>query len=328
MNTHFLKSCTTATIFPAMKWFIILLIGAMGVIGFMNRDKIQGFLNKDKESNAEGLSTAKPQRTDPTNSNNENSIPNPTPQVDPIEEKYPFPDFKPIEDLVGNWKKIPDSAFPRQVTVKVKAKYIFAGGAGSSTIPPGRKTTALSFSGDQLIIAPSTQSKIRGKILIDDTDYKEILGAEYEKYKNRKRKAVMTQRQRARLIAAEEEKNSGPQSIPSQSVTIATASRLPKTRLSEYENQIGKIPKRGNDGRVEIMVSSLMNGEVSEIKVNEISNWGPIRYELVDGEPYWTGTVTYNTTSLFGTYPTEAMAIMRNGKVIDWLYTGSLEEVP
>jgi hypothetical protein len=138
----------------------------------------------------------------------------------------------------------------------------------------------------------------------------------------------MTQRQRARLIAAAEEKNFNTQSIPSQSVTIATASKLPKARIAEYENRIGKIPKRGNDGRVRLMVSSLMAGEVSEIKLNEISHWGPIRYEIVDDQPYWTGTVTYNTTSLFGTFPTEAMALMRNDKVINWLYTGSLEEVP
>ena len=312
-----------------MKWLIILLLGAMGVIGFMNWGKINDFLNKKKGSESKELSTVKPlNNTNPSIPEKGNVITKQNPQIDPIEEKYPFPDFKPIENLVGNWKKIPNSAFPRQVTVKVKAKYIFAGGAGSSTIPAGRKTTALSFSGNQLIIAPSAQSKIRGQILIDDTDYKEILGFEYVKYKNRKRKEVMTQRQRARLIAAAEEKNFNTQSIPSQSVTIATASKLPKARIAEYENRIGKIPKRGNDGRVRLMVSSLMGGEVSEIKLNEISHWGPIRYEIVDGQPYWTGTVTYNTTSLFGTFPTEAMALMRNDKVIDWLYTGSLEEVP
>ena len=284
---------------------------------------------KKKGSESKELSTAKPlNNTNPSIPEKGNVITKQNPQIDPIEEKYPFPDFKPIENLVGNWEKIPSSAFPRQVTVKVKAKYIFAGGAGSSTIPAGRKTTALSFSGNQLIIAPSAQSKIRGKILIDDTDYKEILGSEYEKYKNRKRKEVMTQRHRARLIAAAEEKNFNTQSIPSQSVTIATASKLPKARIAEYENRIGKIPKRGNDGRIRLMVSSLMAGEVSEIKLNEISHWGPIRYEIVDDQPYWTGTVTYNTTSLFGTFPTEAMALMRNDKVINWLYTGSLEEVP
>ncbi len=312
-----------------MKWFIILLLGAMGVIGFMNWGKINDFLNKKKGSESKEVSTVKPlNNTNPSIPEKGNVITKQNPQIDPIEEKYPFPDFKPIENLVGNWKKIPNSAFPRQVTVKVKAKYIFAGGAGSSTVPAGRKTTALSFSGDHLIIAPSAQSKIRGQILIDDTDYKEILGFEYVKYKNRKRKEVMTRRHRARLIAAAEEKNFNTQSIPSQSVTIATASKLPKARIAEYENRIGKIPKRGNDGRVRLMVSSLMGGEVSEIKLNEISHWGPIRYEIVDGQPYWTGTVTYNTTSLFGTFPTEAMALMRNDKVIDWLYTGSLEEVP
>ena len=324
-----MKSSTTDTIVLSMKWFIILLIGAMGVIGFMNREKVYDFLNKDKGSKLKGQSTVDPQKKPiPSIPRNENNNTDKNPPIDPIEEKYPFPDFKPIEDLVGNWKKIPNSAFPRQVTVKVKAKYTFAGGAGSSTIPAGRKTTALSFSGNQLVIAPSSQSKIRGEISIDDTDYKQILVSEYEKYKNRKRKVVLTQRQRARLIAAEELKNSSAQSIPSQSVTIATASKLPKTRLAEYENQIGQIPKRGNDGRVKIMINSLMAGEVSEIKINEISNWGPIRYEIVDGQAYWTGTVTYNTTSLFGTFPTEAMALMRNGKVVDWLYTGSLEEVP
>ena len=130
-----------------MKWFIILLIGAMGVIGFMNRGKIHDFMNKGRDSKLNESSTVNPQKkTDPSIPRNENNNAEKNPLIDPIEEKYPFPDFKPIEDLVGNWKKIPNSAFPRQVTVKVKAKYIFAGGAGSSTIPAGRKTTALSFS--------------------------------------------------------------------------------------------------------------------------------------------------------------------------------------
>ena len=76
------------------------------------------------------------------------------------------------------------------------------------------------------------------------------------------------------------------------------------------------------------MVQSIRSGDVSEINLGEISHWGPVRYELVDRQPYWTGTVTYKTTSLFGTFDTEAMALMRNGKVVNWVYTGSLEEVP
>ena len=88
------------------------------------------------------------------------------------------------------------------------------------------------------------------------------------------------------------------------------------------------MPEAETDGQIQIMARSIRSRDVSEIKLNEISYWGPIRYEIVDNQAYWTATVNYKTTSLFGTFPTEAMALMRNGKVENWLYTGSLEEVP
>ena len=109
---------------------------------------------------------------------------------------------------------------------------------------------------------------------------------------------------------------------------MTSISRIPKDQLSDYENEIGEMPEADSDGSVPIMVSSIRSGAVSEIRLNEISYWGPIRYEIVDNRAYWTATVNYKTTSLFGTFPTEAMALMRNGKVENWLYTGSLEEVP
>jgi len=114
----------------------------------------------------------------------------------------------------------------------------------------------------------------------------------------------------------------------SQSNRVTSISRISKEKLSDYENEIGKMPEAENDGRVPIMMRSIRSGDVSEIRLNEISYWGPIRYEIVDNRAYWTATVNYKTTSLFGTFPTEAMALMRNGKVENWLYTGSLEEVP
>ena len=101
-----------------------------------------------------------------------------------------------------------------------------------------------------------------------------------------------------------------------------------ETSLNEYENKIGKQPERDARGRVAVMVKSIEQGDVTEINLNEISHWGPIRYELVDGQPYWTGTVNYMTNSLFGTFNTEAMALIRNSKVEEWVYTGSLEQVP
>ena len=315
-----------------MKWFFLLVLAALITFGILNKEKLP-FLNKENPLDKSSAPiTGNDNDAETKNNEPENINKNEPPLVDPIEEKYPMPEFQPIEQLVGNWKQIPPSAFPRKVTLKAKAKYIFAGGAGSSTAPAGAKTFAISLSGGKLVITPNTQSKVRGTISIDDTDYKEILGEEYEKYKQRKKKEVYARRVRAREIAESEvelaqetSSNNTSQSRPNQ---VTSISRIPKDQLSDYENEIGKMPEADNDGRVPIMVSSIRSGAVSEIRLNEISYWGPIRYEIVDNRAYWTATVNYKTTSLFGTFPTEAMALMRNGKVENWLYTGSLEEVP
>ena len=315
-----------------MKWFLLLVFVALIVSGILNKEKLP-FWNKEKpRSNTPG-NISQEENEDELDKDKPNLIKNSGPdQVDPIEEKYPIPDFKPIEELVGNWKKIPASAFPRQVTLKAKAKYVFAGGAGSSTAPAGGKTFAISFSGDKLVITPNEKSNVRGTISINDTNYKEILGDEYEKYKQRKKREVYAQRERARAIAATEvetnQTTSSPNTNESRANRVTSISQISKEKLSDYENEIGKMPEAEDDGRVSIMVRSIRSGDVSEIKLNEISYWGPIRYEIVDNRAYWTATVNYKTTSLFGTFPTEAMALMRNGKVENWLYTGSLEEVP
>lgn len=315
-----------------MKWFLLLVFVALIVSGILNKEKLP-FWNKEKPRNNTPGNISQDENEDELDKDKPNLIKNSeTDQVDPIEEKYPIPDFKPIEELVGNWKKIPASAFPRQVTLKAKAKYVFAGGAGSSTAPAGGKTFAISLSGDKLVITPNKQSNVRGTISINDTNYKEILGDEYEKYKQRKKREVYAQRERARAIAATEvetnQTTSSTNTNESRANRVTSISRISKEKLSDYENEIGKMPEAENDGRVSIMVRSIRSGDVTEIKLNEISYWGPIRYEIVDNRAYWTATVNYKTTSLFGTFPTEAMALMRNGKVENWLYTGSLEEVP
>lgn len=315
-----------------MKWFFLLALAALITFGILNKEKLP-FLNKEDPLDRSSAPITENDNDAETNNNEpENINKNEPPLVDSIEEKYPMPEFQPIEQLVGNWKQIPPSAFPRKVTLKAKAKYIFAGGAGSSTAPAGAKTFAISLSGEKLLITPNTKSNVRGTISIDDTDYKEILGEEYEKYKQWKKKEVYARRVRAREIAESEvelaQKTSSTNTSQSRPNQVTSISRIPKDQLSDYENEIGEMPEADNDGRVPIMVSSIRSGAVSEIRLNEISYWGPIRYEIVDNRAYWTATVNYKTTSLFGTFPTEAMALMRNGKVENWLYTGSLEEVP
>ena len=240
-----------------------------------------------------------------------------------IARQYPMPVFKPIEELVSNWTAVPASAFPRKITLKSDVKFEFAGGAGSTNVKAGREALALSLAAGTLVIAPREGSPLRGRVPLAETTFQEVLATAYEGYKERKRSEVVKQRERANHLAANAPAGTGPISA-SSSADVRPSDNL----LKEYEVKLGKMPTRAADGTVPIMVNSIRNGDVNEIKVNEINHWGPIRYEIVERQPYWTATVNYITASLFGTFPTEAMALMRHGKVEAWVYTGSMEEVP
>ncbi len=78
-----------------------------------------------------------------------------------------------------------------------------------------------------------------------------------------------------------------------------------------------------------VMVESIEKGEViTEISLNKIESWGNARLQMWRRKPYWTATVSYPTTSLFGTFDTEGMAILSGDRVVEWVYTGSGEEIP
>ena len=76
------------------------------------------------------------------------------------------------------------------------------------------------------------------------------------------------------------------------------------------------------------MVQSIKNRDVTEIKLDEIDRWGPVRVDYFEGQVYWVASVHYKSPTLFGLVPAEAMALMRKGKVLDWVYPGSGEDVP
>ena len=97
-----------------------------------------------------------------------------------------------------------------------------------------------------------------------------------------------------------------------------------RQRLSE---QLGPPPAHNGRGYT-AMLESIQRGQVREIKLSEIKGWGRARPQMWKGRPVWTATVTYPTTSLFGTFDTEGMAIMHAGRVVEWQYTGSGEEIP
>ena len=117
---------------------------------------------------------------------------------------------------------------------------------GSSKAPEGSQVYALSAKGGVLTLAPTERSKARATVPIEDTDFKEVLGGIYEKWK-----ASMVEMARAR-----------------HEYRIAQRERLSEMRASGDSSALvgaGERPEQEEDGKVPVMLESMWKGEVTEV---------------------------------------------------------------
>lgn len=227
----------------------------------------------------------------------------PVAAVDPIDAKYPMPEFKTIEEITKDWSTIPSRAFPKPV--KTKVAIVFDKPAGKVTLPANSDAIAVGMVQGNLIVMPPEKDS-RQTVPLANTNLKENLTELYEKYKDYQRKKVQKQRDRARGLAA----------APAQAATDDTAKAA------------GPRPEKAADGTIPLLLADIRTGKLVELKEDAITNWGDVNYEEVEGEFYWTGTLQCTVeNAIFGPTPTEVMALVKNGKVVKWLYTGSREPV-
>lgn len=232
--------------------------------------------------------------------------PAPTPEpAKPKEGEFVPPDFPPIETVVGNWSAIPKSAFPRPVKMnrQFEFKIKIGSGTASSVVPAGRDVIAVAQQGQTLVIAPTPDSTARGEVSMEDTNLKDVLTSTYDKWKVWR---VET------LRRAHEFKKTAGSRVVKSGPTVAGDDK----------------PEKNADGAYPLLLASMSAGEVTEIKPDNIKEWGEVAREKIDDTDFWTIIVKYETVTMFGKFDTEAQARIKNGKVLKWVYTGSGEVVP
>jgi hypothetical protein len=232
--------------------------------------------------------------------------PVPTPEpTKPKEGEFIPPEFPPIETVVGNWSTIPKSAFPRPVKMnrQFEFKIKIGSGTASSVVPAGRDVIAVAQQGQTLVIAPTPDSTARGEVSMEDTNLKDLLTSTYDKWKVWR---VETLRR-----AHEFKKTAGTRVVKS-GPTVAGDDK----------------PEKNADGAYPLLLASMSAGEVTEIKPDNIKEWGEVAREKIEDTDFWTIIVKYETVTMFGKFDTEAQARIKNGKVLKWVYTGSGEVVP
>ena len=221
-------------------------------------------------------------------------------------DKFPLPEFEPIEEIVGHWKAIPKSVFPRKITLKKPVTLSLPGGVGKSKAGVGSQVFAIAANGSGLLaVSVSKGSKVRGRVKMEDTDFKEVTTTFYENYKARRTQSVLAKRSAARR------------------------SELAGRSSEMADNDgLGEVPETDGSGRVRAMVDSIAKKDVTEFDLKTIKEWTPVLYDEIEGEPYWTATVKYDAKTVYGTFDAEAMALMKGGEVEKWIYAGSGEPVP
>jgi len=216
------------------------------------------------------------------------------------------PKFAPIEALTGNWLKIPVSAFPREVKLLQDAEFKMS--VGMSKIAAGGKAYALAADNGMLTLAPTATSPARAQQPIDGTDLKAQLNASYEKWK---------------LVRVEELKAIAAKKAQAQSMA-------PAVEAGPSSSEVGADgkPLRDATSAYPLLIASMKNGQVTEIKPEHVTNWQDAQPAVIQGKQGWAIKVGCDVKTVFGMQSTEAQALVLNGKVIGWYYTGSGEEVP
>jgi hypothetical protein len=101
-------------------------------------------------------------------------IPDPKPSTKPVQPEF----SKELLKAVNNWQSIPKSVFPlSSVTIKNSVNFIAKSSAGEVIARAqklaGEEVVALGIIGNELILSPSKNGNMRGKIEVDQTDFKQ-----------------------------------------------------------------------------------------------------------------------------------------------------------
>jgi len=225
--------------------------------------------------------------------------------ADEIDRKYPLPKLRKIEEITKDWTYVPSRAFPRKVKSKLPIDFQVA--AGKTTLPPGSDLTAFSFEGGMMSVARSEADPIKVTVTLASTDFQETMTRLYDAYVEKRTADVMKARDNARF----KRDNPAP----------------PPPPVDQQAKLAGPRPSADQDGKVDLMLNSILSKQVTEFKGSNIQSWGPIEFEAEGSKGFWTCTIVVRMSTMFGEVDTDITAYMANGKVTKWIFEGSKEPV-
>ncbi len=211
---------------------------------------------------------------------------------------------------------------PEKVSLKKIARVPLPGSPQPMELPAGAKVTPVRVEGTMLVISPFS-GPIEGAVAIIDTDLLEQLGD--------------TPPEPVAVVEeVAEDGDAGGEA--GNAVVGATAGDMAAIEepMGTFDDGSGETieeaPAVGPlgldaEGLVKAMQSSISSGQIEEFTGDQVQEWQAGEVETVDGQEYQTGIASYRAETIFGVKTIQAKALVRDGKVVRWIWPKSGMEI-
>lgn len=219
-----------------------------------------------------------------------------------IEGLYPFPQVRPLMDIVDNWRTIPDKAFPKLVAIRKPITFDMSQGGSTvarGKLPAGSMMVPVRLMGDKLMLKTAGSAPITVTVPVADTDFREAIQKRYDRFVEQSRSGVVAQRE------AERDRRLG-------------AARH-EVELSGWND--------GSDPRFDPAKLSLQKGEVGTFSLLDAAKWRWGGVENADGEEFETAFVLIISEAAFGVVEKELKVFLKDGKAVKWIDPTSGEAI-
>lgn len=223
--------------------------------------------------------------------------------------------------LSFDYTKLQPHQLPAKITLKSAATATASGETDALPLPPGTKVKPLRIEGFDVHF--SVLGTAQGKIEVKQTDLVEQLIANPPPAAIEETPApVKTEAEPTTVKEPEvqEEKSVEPVVEPEPAVE-------PMEEQEPAQEQPAPVATAlSADAILQLMQADIRSGKISEFNFSQVQDWKATEEETIDGETYQTGIASYQAETIFGTKSIQAKALIKNGKVVRWIWpTSGLE---
>ncbi len=211
-----------------------------------------------------------------------------------------------------DYSKLLPNQLPEKVTLKSEAAALAPGETDTLPLKAGTKVKPLRIEGSYLCF--SVLGAAEGKIAVDKTDLVAQLIANPPPAP-----AAAVEPTPAVVTAVDP--------VPAPDPAVVTPVPTPEpVPAPEPAPATPTTAALSPEDVVKVMQESIRTAQVKEFTFDQVIGWKATENEQVDGETYQTGLAAYKAETIFGVKNIQAKALIKDGKVIRWIWpTSGLE---